>query len=210
MNQGKLYIISAPSGAGKTSLVKSLLENMRQLTVSVSHTTRTMRDGEEHGKDYFFVRVDEFKKMIERQAFLEYAQVFDNFYGTSKQSVCENLENGIDVILEIDWQGAQQIRTMMPNCQSIFILPPSVEVLQQRLEGRGQDSEEIIARRMRDAVTEMSHHHEFDYLVVNDDFEQALMELQSIILSHRLKKSRQQTRLMPLLSKLVSPIEMVR
>lgn len=202
MNQGKLYIISAPSGAGKTSLVKRLLNDMPKLSVSVSHTTRVMRTGEEHGKDYFFVSVEKFKKMIAQQDFLEYAQVFDNFYGTSKQSVSENLDNGVDVILEIDWQGAQQIRTMMPNCQSIFILPPSVEILQQRLESRGQDSQEIIARRMQDAVTEMSHYHEFDYLVVNDDFEKALLELKSIILSHRLQKSRQQSKLMPLLNEL--------
>jgi guanylate kinase len=192
MNQGKLYIISAPSGAGKTSLVKQLLKELDSLSVSVSHTTRAMRPGEIHGSDYFFVSVDTFKTMIPKQAFLEYAQVFDNFYGTSQQAVENNLNNGLDVILEIDWQGAQQIRQMLPECQSIFILPPSIEVLQQRLRNRAQDSEEIIARRMAEAVTEMSHYGEFDYLVVNDDFNQALTELKSIILANRLLKTRQQ------------------
>jgi guanylate kinase len=192
MNQGKLYIISAPSGAGKTSLVKQLLKEVDNLNVSVSHTTRPMRSGEVDGSDYFFVSVETFKAMIENKDFLEYAQVFDNFYGTSKQAVEDNLNNGKDVILEIDWQGAQQIRDMLPECWSIFILPPSIEILQQRLRGRGQDSEAIIARRMADAVTEMSHHDEFDYLVVNDDFNQALAELKSIIISNRLLKNRQQ------------------
>ena len=203
MNQGKLYIISAPSGAGKTSLVKRLLNEVALLSVSVSHTTRAMREGEKEGDDYFFVRIDDFKQMKMQQDFLEYAQVFDHFYGTAKQSVMDNLHQGIDVILEIDWQGAQQIRTMMPNCQSIFILPPSIAVLQQRLENRGQDSEEIIARRMQDAVIEISHYQEFDYLVVNDDFEQALEELKSIILSHRLTSTRQQSKLSALLAQVL-------
>jgi guanylate kinase len=204
MNQGKLYIISAPSGAGKTSLVKQLRKEVEFVTVSVSHTTRAMRSGEVNGSDYFFVSVETFKTMIANQDFLEYAQVFDNFYGTSQQAVEDNLQNGTDVILEIDWQGAQQIRQMLPECWSIFILPPSIEVLQQRLQGRGQDSEEIIARRMADAVTEMSHHDEFDYLIVNDDFNQALTELKSIILSNRLLKSRQQHKLEGLLQNLLA------
>jgi len=205
MNKGKLYIISAPSGAGKTSLVKQLVADLDQLTVSVSHTTRQMRAGETHGKDYFFSTIEEFKQMITEHAFLEHAQVFDNFYGTAQQSVEYYLDNGIDVILEIDWQGAQQVRKMLPDCLSVFILPPSIEVLQQRLENRGQDSEEIIGRRMQDAVKEMSHCNEFSYLIVNDDFNQALTELRSIVVSHRLEKHRQLKKLSPLLEKLIEP-----
>jgi len=205
MNKGKLYIISAPSGAGKTSLVKQLISDLEQLTVSVSHTTREMRVGEEHGKDYFFSTVDEFKQMISEHAFLEHAQVFDNFYGTSQQSVEYYLDNGLDVILEIDWQGAQQVRKMLPNSLSIFILPPSIKVLQQRLENRGQDSKDIIDRRMQDAVKEMSHCDEFDYLIVNDDFNQALAELRGIVVSHRLERPRQLKNLAPLLEQLITP-----
>jgi guanylate kinase len=202
MNKGKLYIISAPSGAGKTSLVKQLISGLDCLTVSVSHTTRQMRAGETHGKDYYFSTVDEFKQMIIEHAFLEHAQVFDNFYGTAQQSVENHLDNGTDVILEIDWQGARQVRKMQPNCVSIFILPPSIEVLRQRLENRGQDSKEIIDRRMQDAVKEMQHYDEFNYLIVNDDFNQALAELKSIVVSHRLEKQRQLKKLAPLLERL--------
>jgi len=203
MSTGKLYIISAPSGAGKTSLVKQLIAEMENLIVSVSHTTRPMRDGEVHGRDYFFVSVEKFKAMIEQQAFLEHAQVFDNFYGTAKKTVENSLTTGLDVILEIDWQGAQQIRKMIPESQSIFILPPSINILQQRLKGRGQDSDEIIARRMRDAVAEMSHYAEFDYIIVNDDFQQAQTELKSIMTANRLLKSRQQQYLADLLQGLL-------
>lgn len=206
MNSGTLYIISAPSGAGKTSLVKRLISEMTDLTVSVSHTTRSMRDGEQHGRDYFFVSVDEFRAMIERHAFLEHAQVFDNFYGTARQTVENNLASGLDVILEIDWQGAQQVRRMIPASRSIFILPPSIDVLRQRLQGRGQDSGEVIARRMRDAVTEMSHYAEFDYLVVNDDFQQALSELKSIIVANRLSRERQRQKLVDLLPELLGRV----
>ncbi len=204
MNQGKLYIISAPSGAGKTSLVSELVAEVKHLSVSVSHTTRQKRQGEQQGKDYFFTAVDDFKKMITDHAFLEHAQVFDNFYGTAQQSVEKQLSHGIDVILEIDWQGAQQVKKMLPDSVSVFILPPSIEILQQRLEGRGQDSQQIIARRMQDAVNEISHCNEFDYLIVNDDFNQALTELRSIIISYRLKNKAQLKKIAPLLARLIS------
>jgi guanylate kinase len=204
MNHGKLYIISAPSGAGKTSLVRQLIADLDSLTVSVSHTTRPMRPGEEHGRDYYFVPVADFQAMLERQAFLEHAQVFDNFYGTARQTVEENLSQGLDVILEIDWQGAQQIKKLLPDSLSIFILPPSTDILQQRLRNRGQDDEQIITRRMRDAVAEISHYDEFDYLVVNDVFEQALEELKSILIANRLTRQRQQHHLEPLLKALLS------
>ncbi len=204
MITGKLYIISAPSGAGKTSLVKQLITEVDQLVVSVSHTTRNMRKGESHGSDYFFVSVDAFKSMIETQAFLEHAQVFDNFYGTAQKTVEDNLAQGLDVILEIDWQGAQQVRKMLPDSLSIFILPPSIEVLKQRLQNRAQDNDEIIERRMRDAVTEMSHYPEFDYLIVNDDFKLALDQLKSIIIANRLLQTQQQVVLEPLLQNLLN------
>jgi guanylate kinase len=204
MITGTLYIISAPSGAGKTSLVKQLLADSEQLTASVSHTTRTMRAAEKHGLDYFFVSVETFKKMIEQQAFLEYAQVFDNFYGTAQQTVSDNLAQGLDVILEIDWQGAQQVRRLLPDSVSIFILPPSIAVLRQRLQNRGQDNDAVIARRMQDAVAEMSHYPEFDYLIVNDDFNTALEQLKSIISANRLLQNRQQQALLPLLQDLLN------
>ena len=204
MNKGTLYIISAPSGAGKTTLVKKLIAKTSDLIVSVSHTTRQSREGEIHGKDYFFVDVETFQTMQHENAFLECAQVFDNFYGTAQQTVEDNLAQGKDVLLEIDWQGAQQVRHLLPECVSIFILPPSIETLRQRLEARGKDDVEIINRRMKDAVTEMSHHSEFDYLIVNDDFSEALKALKSIILTNRLKQSRQSQNLKTLLSNLLA------
>ena len=204
MTTGKLYIISAPSGAGKTSLVKQLRAETNDLAVSVSHTTRAMRLGETDAVDYFFVAVEQFKTMIAEQAFLEHAQVFDNFYGTAQQTVENNLAQGLDVILEIDWQGAAQVKRMLPDCVSIFILPPSIEILRQRLQNRGQDNDDIIARRMRDAVTEMSHYSEFDYLIVNDDFNLALNQLKSIIIANRLQQKRQQSLLAPLLNDLLN------
>ena len=201
---GTLYIISAPSGAGKTSLVKALLEQTGQLTVSVSHTTRAPRPGEVDGQDYHFTDADTFRGMIAAQAFLEHAQVFDNFYGTAHASVLELLAQGLDVILEIDWQGAQQVRARMPAAVSIFILPPSREELEKRLRGRNTDSEAVIARRMRDAISEMSHYREFDYLVFNDDFDTALGELRAIILARRQLAARQIARQQPLLDALLA------
>ena len=204
MNKGTLYIISAPSGAGKTSLVKQLINDLDHLIVSVSHTTRPQRPGEIDGQDYFFVPIDEFKSMMDGQAFLEQAQVFDNFYGTAQETVEKNLKKGVDVILEIDWQGAQQVKKILADSVSIFILPPSTSVLEKRLRNRGQDSDEIIARRMRDAVTEISHYPEYDYLVVNDVFDEALTALQSIIIARRMHIKRQQQALAPLLEKLLA------
>ncbi len=192
---GTLYIFSAPSGAGKTSLVKALLEKVENIGVSVSHTTRAMRPGEVDGKDYHFVDSTDFHDMIDAGVFLEHAQVFDNFYGTSRLSVEQQLSAGQDVILEIDWQGARQIRKLFPDSQSIFILPPSKQELEQRLKGRGQDDETVINRRMRDAVNEMSHYAEFDYLVVNDDFDTALNQLCCIFVAHRLRQLSQERNL---------------
>ena len=203
MITGTLYIISAPSGAGKTSLVKQLIADSEQLTVSISHTTRHIRTTEQDGVDYFFVSVETFQNMIEKQAFLEYAQVFDNFYGTAQQTVSDTLAQGLDVILEIDWQGAQQVRRLMPDSVSLFILPPSIDIQRHRLQNRGQDNEAVIARRMQDAVAEMSHYPEFDYLIVNDDFNTALLQLKSIITANRLLQNRQQQTLLPLLQDLL-------
>ncbi|WP_394753181.1 guanylate kinase [Crenothrix sp.] len=204
MNTGTLYIISAPSGAGKTSLVKQLAATLDNLIVSISHTTRQARPGETEAQDYYFVSLPEFEAMLQKQAFLEHAQVFDNFYGTAQQTVEDNLAQGLDVILEIDWQGAQQIRTIFPDSVSIFILPPSTDVLRQRLNNRAQDDEQTIARRMRDAVTEMQHHAEFDYLIVNEVFDQALLELKSILITHRLTLQKQRCRLKVMLTSLLS------
>ncbi len=203
MSKGTLYIISAPSGAGKTSLVKKLIENEPKVAVSVSHTTRVMRPGEKDGVDYFFVNKEEFLQMAGSGAFLEYAQVFDNYYGTSQQHVEQQLLRGYDVILEIDWQGARQIRKLFTDPQSIFILPPSLQALQERLTSRGQDDEAVIQRRMHDAVNEMSHYAEFDYLVVNDDFDRALDELRCIFVSNRLRQLQQERSLESLLIELL-------
>lgn len=192
MSKGTLYIISAPSGAGKTSLVRELVSSNEHIVVSVSHTTRAMRPGEQDGVDYHFVAKDAFLEMVDSSAFLEHACVFDNYYGTSQQHVEQQLQNGHDVILEIDWQGARQVRKLFPESLSVFILPPSLEALKQRLNSRGQDSEEIIERRMNDAVNEMSHYAEFDYLLVNDDFDAALQQLRCIFSANRLRQLHQQ------------------
>lgn len=186
MVRGTLYIISAPSGAGKTSLVAALLKAVPDAVVSVSHTTRPPREGEVDGQHYHFVDAERFLAMIEDGQFLEHARVFDHYYGTSRSAVEAELEQGRDVILEIDWQGAQQVRRLMPGCQSIFIVPPSREALQERLRTRGKDSETVIERRLSEAVQEMSHYLEYDYLVVNDRFEEALEGLKAIFLANRL------------------------
>ncbi|MDL0432438.1 guanylate kinase [Marinobacter sp. TBZ242] len=192
--QGTLYVISAPSGAGKTSLVAGMLERDEKLGVSVSHTTRPMRTGEQDGINYHFISRDEFEAMIARGDFLEHADVFGNYYGTSQVWVQQTLARGQDVILEIDWQGAEQIRRLMPGCVSIFIVPPSPEALRERLSGRGTDSPEVVVRRLKEASDECSHALEFDYLVVNDDFQTALDDLLSIVRCQRLRMQVQQVR----------------
>ena len=204
MPQGTLFIVSAPSGAGKTSLVRELIESLDGIRVSVSHTTRAQRRGEVDGVNYHFVSIAEFEAMISRGEFFEYAQVFDNFYGTSRSAVEALLKAGQDVILEIDWQGAQQVREQVPDSVSIFILPPSCDELERRLANRGTDAHATIARRMRDAVSEMSHYDEYHYLVINDDFTTALRELQSLVIAQRLSLARQQDAHGPLLTALLS------
>ncbi len=201
---GTLYIFSAPSGAGKTSLVTALLKQTQNLVVSVSHTTRALRPGEENGVHYHFVAIPAFEQMVADNVFLEHAKVFDNYYGTSQTAIEQLLAAGQDVILEIDWQGARQVRGRMPNAVSVFILPPSRAALESRLKGRGQDSDDIIARRMRAAISEMSHYGEYDFVVVNDDFAQALAELGAIVTTHRLGQARQKQALAGLIRQLLA------
>lgn len=181
MNSPGLYVVAAPSGGGKTSLINALLQKDDRIRLSVSHTTRPPRPGEENGVHYHFTDEPDFISLIGENAFLEHARVFDHRYGTGREAVEKQLANGLDVILDIDWQGARQIRESFPACCSIFIIPPSLETLRQRLEARGQDSLQVIQRRMRDAQAEISHWDEFDYLVINDNFDSALSDLHSII-----------------------------
>ena len=188
---GQLYVISAPSGAGKTSLVKALLESTPNLEVSVSHTTRDIRRGETDGINYHFVDESEFESIRDANGFFEWAQVFGNFYGTSSQAVQEKLDDGIDVILEIDWQGARQVKALVNTAISIFVLPPSTAALRRRLTDRGQDNDEIIEGRMQSARDEIAHYSEADFIVLNDDFETALHDLQSIVRAHRLSQEIQ-------------------
>ncbi|MEM7083388.1 MAG: guanylate kinase [Pseudomonadota bacterium] len=177
----QLYVVAAPSGAGKTTLVKALLEQHEGLRMSVSFTTRSKRNTEVHGQDYWFVTVEEIQRLADEGGLLEHAQVFDNYYGTGRDQVQALLDQGYDVLLEIDWQGARQVRAAMPESASIFILPPSRAELERRLRGRSTDSDEVIARRLRDSVSDMSHWNEFDYVIVNDDFDNAVSDLSHII-----------------------------
>ena len=201
---GTLYIVSAPSGAGKTSLVKALIEQIDTLRVSVSHTTRAMRPGETDGVNYHFTRREDFLEQVGRGDFLEHAEVFGNLYGTSQSTVERTLAAGHDLILEIDWQGAQQVRRALPQARSIFILPPSSAALQDRLSNRGQDSDDVIAGRMTQAIDEMSHYVEYDYIVINDDFHTALDDMKSILRCGRLTLAHQQNLNVQLLTALLS------
>ncbi|KTD92616.1 MULTISPECIES: guanylate kinase [unclassified Pseudoalteromonas] len=201
--RGNLFILSAPSGAGKSSLINALLKKHTDMKVSVSHTTRSPRPGEENSVHYHFVTTDEFKALIEKNDFFEWAQVFDNYYGTSKQAIESQLNAGIDVFLDIDWQGAQQVRKIMPSVQTIFILPPSKAELEQRLNNRGQDSAEIIASRMAKAQSETSHFNEYDFVIVNDDFDTALNDIETIVMAQRLTLSVQEVRNKKLLNDLL-------
>lgn len=200
---GKLYIISAPSGAGKTSLVAQLVNSFNNLEVSISHTTRQPRVVEKNGVDYHFVSQEEFDNHLKNKEFLEHATVFGHSYGTSKKWVASRLDNGIDVILEIDWQGAQQVFKASKDIVSIFILPPSHEVLQARLQARAQDDEDVIAKRLAAAKSEIKHYKQYQYVVINDDFAQALLELQSIIRAERVKASLQSPRVSKILQELL-------
>ena len=202
--RGTLYTVSAPSGAGKTSLVAALVERNPTLTVSVSHTTRPMRPGEQDGVNYHFVAREAFLAMLEQAAFLEHAEVFGNLYGTSQLWVEEQLAAGTDVILEIDWQGARQVKRLMPDTRSIFILPPSRDTLRERLTSRGQDDDTVIQRRMAQAEQEMSHYIESDFLILNLDFDRARAELQAIVDCHRLRTSVQAQRLAATLQDLLN------
>lgn len=203
-DSGNLFVVAAPSGAGKTSLVKALVDSMPNLTVSISHTTRSKRPGETEGINYYFVDQAEFQRMIEHKDFLEYATIFENHYGTSKSWVEQTLARGIDVILEIDWQGHQQIKRIFPHAISIFIIPPSLQDLQNRLINRKQDQPEIIKKRLADAHATVSHLHEFDYMVVNDDFDKALHDLQIIVEAGRLLQTRQSAKNVQLIANLLS------
>lgn len=191
MTTGQLYVISAPSGAGKTSLIKALRGRRPEIALSVSHTTRPPRPGERDGVHYHFVTVERFRQMIDQGDFVEYAEVFGNFYGTSVQAIEDVLAGGADLILEIDWQGADQVRAKFPDAVSVFILPPNTVELRKRLEGRGQDAPEVIERRLAEAVTEMRACGRYDYLVFNDDFESAVDELDCIFTGQRLRTERQ-------------------
>ena len=200
MRKGNLFVVAAPSGAGKTSLVRALVQSVPDVTVSVSHTTRVPRAGEQDGVHYHFIAPDQFQSMVAEQVFLEHATVFDRSYGTSRDAVLQHLGAGTDVILEIDWQGARQVRTTFPDVICVFILPPSRQALEARLIARAQDSAEVIARRMRGAISEMVHYREFEFVIVNDTFAQALEHLKAVVLAARLRQNNQE--LGPLIAEL--------
>jgi len=204
---GTLFIISAPSGAGKTSLIEALLGSIKDILVSISYTTRPKRSGEKEGQDYYFISQGDFQQMVEQSDFLEHAEVFGNAYGTSEPWVKEKLKNNQDVILEIDWQGAQQVRKLLAksiHLTSIFILPPSKKTLLKRLQNRALDNDEVITKRMAQATDDMAHYVEYDYIVINDDFHQALKDLQAIVFSGRLHQKRQSQEKTSLLKELLS------
>lgn len=202
--QGILYIVSAPSGAGKTSLLNRLLAITSGVELSVSYTTRPPRPGEQDGVDYHFIDPHRFQRLLAQEALLEHAVVYDHYYGTGRQTVLDRLAADVDVILEIDWQGARQVRAQLPDSRSIFIVPPSRETLRQRLRNRGQDAAAVIERRMQDAISELSHYHEFDYLIVNDDFDAALDALRAILIANRQLRAAQVARHGKQLSDLLS------
>jgi len=205
MKRGRLFVITAPSGAGKTSLVNALLEREPGLRLSISHTTRPRRPNERDGREYHFVSVPQFEQLATQHAFLEHAKVFDNFYGTSRDFVEQQLRAGHDVLLEIDWQGAQQVRRAMPDCVSIFVLPPARQALAERLARRATDTAEVIRRRLSDAAGDMSHYREFDYVVVNDDFERAVADLKRILEGQGGDLGSSRPALEPLLKELLAP-----
>jgi guanylate kinase len=205
MKRGRLIVIAAPSGAGKTSLVKALLAREPALRLSVSHTTRRRRETEQEGREYHFVSVPEFERLRDAGEFLEHARVFDNLYGTSRAYVEQQLAAAHDVVLEIDWQGAQQVRRAMPQCVTVFILPPSREALAERLARRASDTAQVIARRLADAAGDMSHYREFDYVVVNDDFDRAVADLERIAAGDPPDLRSDRPQLQPLVAALLRP-----
>ncbi|GAB58934.1 guanylate kinase [Rheinheimera nanhaiensis] len=201
---GNLFIVSAPSGAGKSSLIQALLKRHSDMQVSVSHTTRAPRPGEQDGVHYHFISVAEFKALIAKDEFFEWAEVFGNYYGTSKSTIRDSLSRGIDVFLDIDWQGARQIKTQESSAKGIFILPPSLAELEQRLTKRGQDSNDVIAKRMAQAQSEMSHADEYEYLIINDNFDNALNEFERIVLAQRNSFGSQASKHQALLTQLLA------
>ena len=202
--RGTLFIVAAPSGGGKTSLVQDLINHLDNIELSISHTTRSIRPGEVDGQDYFFVAPELFEDMIKTSAFVEYAEVFGHLYGTSVAQIQERLDQGIDLVLDIDWQGAQQIKALFPEAVRIFILPPSLDILRERLVKRQQDKAEVIAHRMQSAQNEMQHVAEFDFIIVNEHFHQAANELAAIVQAERLKIGRQLIKQEKLLSFLLA------